>query len=86
MWRSERINAINQHFITAFLDLEMKGDASRKAYLDVPTPIASNGEWPSAPGQSFGGQTAGDAQPAYWRGFQRRWAVGVELHSSPASR
>jgi predicted dienelactone hydrolase len=86
VWRSERINAINQHFITAFLDLEMKGDASRRAYLDVPTPIASNGEWPSAPGQSFGGQTAGDAQPAYWRGFQRRWAVGVELHSAPASR
>ncbi|MDQ3079056.1 MAG: dienelactone hydrolase [Pseudomonadota bacterium] len=86
VWRSERINAINQHFITAFLDLEMKGDDSRRAYLDVPSPIASNGEWPSAPGQSFGGQTAGDGQPAYWRGFQRRWAVGIEIHSAPASR
>jgi predicted dienelactone hydrolase len=86
VWRSERINAINQHFITAFLDLEMKGDTSRRAYLDVPTPIASNGVWPSAPGQSFGSQTAGDAQPAYWRGFQRRWAVGIELHAAPARR
>lgn len=85
VWRSERMNAINQHFITAFLDLEMKGDTSRRAYLHVPSPIASDGKWPAAAGQSFGGQTAGDGQPAYWRGFQRRWAVGIELHDA-ASR
>ncbi len=35
VWRKDRIAAINQHFITAFLDLYLKGDESRRAYLDV---------------------------------------------------
>jgi predicted dienelactone hydrolase len=33
VWRKDRIAAINQHFITAFLDLYLKGDESRRAYL-----------------------------------------------------
>jgi hypothetical protein len=33
VWRKDRITAINQHFITAFMDLYLKGDDSRKAYL-----------------------------------------------------
>ena len=36
VWRKDRIAAINQHFITAFLDLYLKGDESRRAYLDLP--------------------------------------------------
>ena len=36
VWRKDRITAINQHFITAFLDLYLKGDDTRRAYLDVP--------------------------------------------------
>jgi predicted dienelactone hydrolase len=36
VWRKDRIAAINQHFVTAFLDLYLKGDDSRRAYLDVP--------------------------------------------------
>ena len=51
VWRKERIGAINQHFITAFLDLYLKGDESRRAYLDTS-----------------------------WKGFQKRWSVGLELH------
>jgi hypothetical protein len=35
VWRKDRITAINQHFITAFLDLYLKGDETRRAYLDV---------------------------------------------------
>jgi predicted dienelactone hydrolase len=34
VWRKDRIAAINQHFITAFLDLWLKGDDSRRAYLN----------------------------------------------------
>ena len=26
VWRKDRITAINQHFVTAFLDLNLKGD------------------------------------------------------------
>ena len=33
---SDRLNAINQHFITAFLDRHLKGDESRAANLRAP--------------------------------------------------
>lgn len=36
VWRKDRIAAINQHFITAFLDLYLKADESRRPFLDVP--------------------------------------------------
>lgn len=79
VWRTERINQINQHFITAFLDLHLKGDQSRIPYLDVPTQSAAAGTWPSAPGEQIGGRFADSAQSAHWRGFQRRWAMGLTL-------
>jgi predicted dienelactone hydrolase len=79
VWRQDRLNMINQHFVTAFLDLHLKGDASKAAYLDVPVPSSADGEWPVAFGESVGGTLAADAQPKYWRGFQRRWALGLEM-------
>lgn len=84
VWRKDRIEAINQHFITAFFDHWLKGDVSRKAYLSVPVDVASDGRWPSSFGQQWGGAFAGDQQPEYWRGFQRRWARGLELHHKAA--
>jgi hypothetical protein len=36
VWRKDRISAINQHFITAFLDLYLKGDESKHAYVTIP--------------------------------------------------
>ena len=60
VWRKDRIAAINQHFITAFLDFYLKDDASRRDYLAIPAK--------SPPGN----QT--------WKGFQSRWALGVEWH------
>ena len=74
MWRSDRIAAINQHFITAFLDRFLKGDAVHGAFLDVPTVDGDTATWPDA-SRGF----AGAAQPAYWPGFQRRWLLGLEL-------
>ena len=35
VWRKDRITAINQHFITAFLDLYLKGDESRRILLEA---------------------------------------------------
>ncbi len=80
VWRTERINAINQHFVTAFLDRALKGDKTKAAYLELAGEIAGDGEWPSKPEEQLGGTMAGAAQPKYWRGFQRRWALGLELH------
>lgn len=71
VWRKERITSINQHFITAFLDLYLKGDESRRPYLKVAV------------------ERSNDAKDAatLWKGFQRRWAVGLQLHCvSPAAQ
>jgi predicted dienelactone hydrolase len=82
VWRTERLNQINQHFITAFLDLHLKGDASKAAFLDVPTQDAADSDWPSAPGEQLGGRFADAAQPKHWRGFQRRWAMGLSMQKA----
>lgn len=84
VWRQERINQINQHFVTAFLDSSLKGDGARRAYLDVPTPVASDGQWPTKFGEIDRGAYAGDDQPAFWRGFQRARAAGLELYRKQA--
>lgn len=86
VWRQDRLNQINQHFVTAFLDFTLKGDTPKRRYLDVPTPVASDGKWPVAFGTPDGGAVAGDGQPDYWRGFQRRWAAGLELHHKQAGQ
>ena len=79
VWRKDRIAAINQHFVSAFLDLYLK-HAERLDYLMVPEK-SNDGKWTSAPGQtsasySTGGDAAGNR---YWKGFQRRWALGLEM-------
>jgi dienelactone hydrolase len=77
-WRKDRITAINQHFITAFLDLNLKGDESRRAYLHVKPENSNAGKWPLKRGESAGAKFSDGAE--YWTGFQRRWAVGMEMH------
>ncbi len=84
VWRKDRIEAIDEHFIRAFFDRNLKHDAGAARFLDVPVPQSDAGTWPSAFGQQWGGMYAGDAQPGYWRGFQRRWAAGLELHHKRA--
>lgn len=64
VWRKDRIAAINQHFISAFLDLYLKGDETRREYLDLPV-------------KSTEGST-------FWKGFQRRWALGMQMYRHPA--
>jgi predicted dienelactone hydrolase len=83
VWRKERITAINQHFITAFLDYTLKGDQSKRDYLHLVTEKSNDGTWPLAQGESAGAKFNDGA--TYWKGFQRRWAVGLEMIcSSPA--
>ena len=80
VWRSDRLNAINQHFVTAFLDLTLKGDSGKRAYLDLPTEASDQGKWPTSFGEQLNGTVAGAEQAKYWRGFQRRWATGLEMY------
>jgi predicted dienelactone hydrolase len=79
VWRAERINSINQHFITAFLDLHLKGDAAKSGFLNVPTVRGGDGVWPLAPLENVGGKTATEKESGFWPGFQRRWALGLEM-------
>ncbi len=84
VWRQGRINAINEHFVAAFLDLTLKGDANMAAYLDVPMENSNDGAWDVAFGEQLNGKMAGDGEPEHWRGFQRRWALGLEMHRKAA--
>lgn len=79
VWRAERINAINQHFITAFLDLHLKADAAKLAFLNVPTARGGDSVWPLTPLENVGGKTATEKESGNWQGFQRRWALGLEM-------
>ena len=79
MWDEARISNINQHFITAFLDLHMKGDTDKRAYLDVPYPIATvNSRYEMI--YNYGGL----GHLENWKGFQPWTAAGLELyHKGP---
>lgn len=83
VWRKDRITAINQHFITAFLDLYLKGDESRRKYLELPVPQSNNGQWKISAGAGDNGAFStgqdSDGSP-FWTGFQRRWALGLALY------
>jgi predicted dienelactone hydrolase len=63
-WDNRRCNNINQHFITAFLGIHLKGIEEYQAYLDL-IPISND---------------ADPFTPEYWKGFKEWTAVGLELH------
>ncbi|NVE95607.1 alpha/beta hydrolase family protein [Altererythrobacter lutimaris] len=81
VWRQDRINSINQHFVTAFLDLHLKGDETRASYLAVPVSNANDSRWETQFGEQLNGKLAGDGEPDHWRGFQKRWAVGLDFET-----
>ncbi|MEL7218204.1 MAG: dienelactone hydrolase, partial [Pseudomonadota bacterium] len=75
-----------QHFVAAFLDLHLKGESDKASYLDVPTVNANESTWQTSFGEQLNGKYAGDGEPEHWRGFQRRWAAGLELVSKPVGQ
>jgi predicted dienelactone hydrolase len=77
VWRKDRVIAINLHVITAFLDLHVKGDPGRAAYLDL-SPSSNDGQWPSAP-SAYDAVSPGGTGVTLWRGFQRTHAAGLEF-------
>ncbi len=84
IWRQDRINAINLHFITAFLDWHLRGRTELSAYLDVPVVRSSEGVWNPPPGTSWGAYSPGGPDVTLWKGFQRRHAPGMELRRAAA--
>jgi len=80
VWAKDRITGINQHFITAFLDLILKKDDSKRDYLRVSPAHSNDGKWVAAPGAPETFSTGKDATGnLYWKGFRKRWALGLEM-------
>lgn len=84
IWRADRVNAINLHFITAFLAVNLKGEGSMKSYLDVPIENADEGVWNAPSGTPWGAYSPGGAGVTLWKGFQRRHAQGLNLRRAAA--
>jgi hypothetical protein len=79
VWRKDRVIGVNLHFITAFLDLYVKGDATAGAYLDVP-PKSDDGVWPPPrPGAPYAAYSPGADGITVWKGFQRHHATGLSF-------
>ena len=84
IWRQDRINAINLHFITAFLAVHLRNETDKRAFLDVPVVDSDAGEWKASEGTPWGAYSPGGDKVTLWKGFQRRHARGMELrHSAP---
>ena len=71
VWDSVKSSNIMFHFATAFLDYHLKGDATRKRYLDV-IPFSQQGVWSVEDGEPT-------PEHSYWTGFPRYSARGLVL-------
>ncbi|MFM8542035.1 MAG: alpha/beta hydrolase family protein [Chakrabartia sp.] len=86
IWRKDRITAINLHFITAFLDLHLRGARDKQAYLDVPVEDSDVGTWKAPAGTSWGAYSPGGPDVTLWKGFQQRRARGMTLQHLGAGK
>lgn len=77
VWDSTRMNNITQHFTTAFLDLHLKGDRTKAAYLDL-VPEARQGII------ALDDEGKPTEDHSYWHGFAARTAVGLRFESRAA--
>ena len=74
VWDTVRMNNITQHFATAFLDMHLKNDADKAAYLDL-VPNASDGVI------AFDDAQKPTEDHTYWHGFAPRTAVGLRFET-----
>jgi predicted dienelactone hydrolase len=78
VWDTVRMNNILDHFATAYFDLHLKGEADKRAYLDV-VPNAKDGVY------ALDKEGKPTSAHSYWKGFKPRTAVGLTLeHAAPA--
>jgi predicted dienelactone hydrolase len=70
VWDSVRMNNIAQHFVTAWLDVHLKGDASREGYLTL-VESSNDGVW------SLNEDGTEKDDHSYWKGFAEGTAKGL---------
>lgn len=69
-WSQPRLNNINQHFISAFLDVYLKGDTTKLAYIQG-LPTLSSPDF-----------TAPVMADNYWKGFPAGSALGMQFYNT----
>ena len=70
VWDTARMNNIAQHFVTAWLDLHLKGDEAKAAYLDL-VENSNDGVW------SKNDDGTDKEDHTYWTGFGQGTAKGL---------
>lgn len=78
VWDNVRMNNISQHFITAWLGVQLKGDENMSRYLD----LVSHSNDGVAGTSDDGAATEG----TYWAGFPARSAQGLRLEVLSAAK
>lgn len=79
VWDNVRMNNITQHFATAFMDLHLKGDDGKAAFLDL-LPKASEGV------HKLGDDGKPTEEHTYWEGFPARTAAGLMFETLDAGQ
>ncbi|MBE7636589.1 dienelactone hydrolase [Sneathiella sp. P13V-1] len=76
VWDTLRMNNIMQHFVTAYFGMHLKGEADKKAYLDLV---------PDSADAVYAVEKDGTFKPEhnYWKGFANRTAKGLKLEFMP---
>jgi len=72
VWDNVRMNNISQHFVTAWLDKYLKGNAEMDAYFDL-VPNANDGVW------SVNEDGSHKEDHSHWAGFADRTAKGLRF-------
>jgi pimeloyl-ACP methyl ester carboxylesterase len=74
VWRKSRVIGVSLHFITAFLDLHLRGEANKAAFLDI-SPRSSDALW--ARSTPYDARSPGPPGASVWKGFHRRHTAGL---------
>ncbi len=77
VWDTTKMNNVSQHFITAYLDLHLKGDTPKADYFDL-IPIGNNAVWSVDDDGDF------TEEHTYWKGFRPRSAFGLMFETKQA--
>ena len=77
VWNTARMNNIAQHFVTAWLDRALKGDADKGAYLEL-VENSNEGVW------SMNEDGTEKEDHSYWKGFSQGTAKGLRYEVKSA--
>lgn len=77
VWDTTAMNNISQHFVTAYLDFHLKGDADKAVYFDL-VPVGADAVW------SLDDSGLPTDEHTYWEGFRPQGAVGLRFETKSA--